>query len=268
MRNNEWLKQTTQQLAGVGIESARLDSLILLEDESGKDRAWLLAHPELELSEVQVVELNKKVTRRAGHIPLAYIRGHVEFYGRQFIVNEHVLVPRPESETMIGLLLSLTAPNSVIVDIGTGSGVLAISAKLELSAANVIGMDIDSRCLEVARRNATLLGADVSFIESDLADGIGQKPDIILANLPYVPDNYDINRAAGHEPGLALYGGQDGLELYRQTFFECSKKRMLPEYMLTESLPEQHVQLTSIAMSFGYTLEISEGFIQLFKLRV
>src|SRR3989344_8596930 len=107
MTNNQWLKQATNTLKATDIGSARLDALILLEDELNRDRAWILAHPEHEILAGSLKKLNKKLARRTTHEPLAYIRGFSEVYGRKFKVNKRVLEPRPESETMIELLKQL-----------------------------------------------------------------------------------------------------------------------------------------------------------------
>src|SRR4051794_37561413 len=103
-RVSDWLRQSVASLEGAGISTARLDCLVLLEDETGKDRAWLLAHPEYELQGSDLNILNTKIIQRMQHVPLAYIRGRSEFYGRDFMVNAHTLVPRPETEGMIELL--------------------------------------------------------------------------------------------------------------------------------------------------------------------
>src|SRR3990167_5993439 len=114
MKIEGWLKDATEKLRTIGIGSARLDSLILLEDELGRDRAWILAHPETILQGSTLKKLNKKLARRAKHEPLAYIRGFSEFYGRKFKVNKRVLEPRPESETIIDLLKNLLHHDSSI----------------------------------------------------------------------------------------------------------------------------------------------------------
>lgn len=284
---DDWIKSNARALLAAGIDSARLDCLILLEDATTKDRSWLLAHPEHRLAADLVDSLDKKIKQRAEHKPLAYIRGYVEFYGRQFAVNEHVLVPRPESESIIELFKGLERfeglkelpGEPVIVDIGTGSGALAISAKLELPQAVVIATDIDANCLAVARQNALALGAEVMFVEADLLRlKTGEKlptggnmlppADIILANLPYVPDDYDINLAAAREPSLALFGGPDGLDLYRRLFLQLLDQQLQqrPNHILTEALPSQHKLLASTAQSYGYGLRAQVGYIQLFAL--
>lgn len=257
-----FLRQATDKLTQAGISSARLDCLLLLEDATNKDRAWLLAHPEHPLEAAVVTELDNKIVRRATHIPLAYIRGRSEFYGREFYVDERVLEPRPETETMVELLLSLPLPEQpVIIDVGTGSGALAITTKLELPSSTVYATDIDTGCLEVARRNSKTLNANVTLLQADLLAHreIPGRVDSLLANLPYVPNDFHINLAATHEPQLAIFGGPDGLDLYRRLFASVHAS-----YVLTEALPSQHHALTKIAADNNYKLLKTQDFIQLF----
>ncbi|HZP55379.1 MAG TPA: hypothetical protein VFB03_01250, partial [Candidatus Saccharimonadales bacterium] len=116
MRLDLYISQATNRLGKAGIGTAQLDTLIMLEDELKKDRAQLLAHPETELSKTQLKRLNAKLHRREKHVPMAYIRGFTEFYGRKFRVNRHVLEPRPESETMIELLKQLAKNKPQTID--------------------------------------------------------------------------------------------------------------------------------------------------------
>jgi release factor glutamine methyltransferase len=238
MKTKNWLQYAASRLNKAGIGSARLDSLILLEDVLDKERSWVLAHQEQELSKTKTKRLDSKLKKREKHLPLAYVRGHTEFYGRKFLVNRHTLEPRPESETMIELLLKLPISTKVkIADVGTGSGALGITAALELNNPNVDLYDIDASALAVARHN-----------------------------LPYVPDHYRINQAAAMEPKIAIFGGKDGLDIYRRFFAQLQRFHWKPKYVLTESLPTQHKDLSAIAKAFGFELQISEDFIQVYKL--
>lgn len=340
MTIQQWLTSAMQQLAEASIATARLDCLVLLEDQLGHDRAWLLSHADTDLQGSDAKKLNTKIVQRVRHIPLAYIRGHAEFYGREFIVNEQTLVPRPETETMIELLKHVRnreadvaafqverrgrkpirkqypfekqqpksqlvktddgykvvwqkparprftqapAPvhgqnlrhhdeNLYLFDIGTGSGAIAITAKLEMPAAKVYAVDIDASCLEVARRNAVALGADVTFVQGDLAEPIAahwphnndSAITVLLCNLPYVPDDFHINTAATHEPKHAIFGGADGLDLYRRMFHQLATAGTMPQYILTESLPPQHELLAALAAEAGYQLLDTNDFILLF----
>jgi release factor glutamine methyltransferase len=261
----EWLAGATRKLDSTGISTARLDCLVLLEDETGKDRGWLLAHPEFILQRSEIKNLSTKVAQRALHVPLAYIRGKAEFYGREFAVSEHTLVPRPETETMIELLIGLnTRPDTHILDVGTGSGCIAVTAALELPGSIVFACDIDAECLRIARQNTKRLKAKISFFESNLLER-AEPADILLCNLPYVPDNFQINTAATHEPYHALFGGPDGLDLYRTLFQQIVSNAWKPRHILTESLPPQHEALKAIAKAAGYHLTKTDDFIQLFQ---
>jgi release factor glutamine methyltransferase len=266
MKIKDWQAKACKQLEKVGIGSARLDTLILLEDVTKKDRAWILAHPDEVLSNTQLKRLNSKLKKRATHLPLAYVRGHTEFYGRKFLVNKYTLEPRPESETMLELLLKLPISTKVkIADVGTGSGALGITAALELHNPNVDLYDIDASALAVARHNQALHELHLHTRKSDLLRRHIKTYDVILANLPYVPDNHTINQAAAMEPKIAIFGGRDGLDVYRRFFAQLHRFSWKPNYVLTESLPPQHIDLNEIAKDYGFTLFKSEDFIQVFR---
>ncbi len=261
-----WLAQATKTLEKAGVGSAHLDALILLEDELGKDRGWLLAHPETEISKSALKRLGAKLKKRESHLPLAYIRGFTEFYGRKFLVNRHVLEPRPESETMIELLLKLPIPDEAnIADVGTGSGALGITAKLELPDAQVDLYDIDAGALAVAKHNQALHELHLHTRKSDLLNRHLRSYDVILANLPYVPDHYKINQAAAMEPRIAIFGGKDGLDVYSRFFVQLQRFTWKPKFILTESLPPQHQELANFAAEWEFNLYKSENFIQVFK---
>lgn len=263
MTIQSWLTTATTQLHDAGITTARLDCLVLLEDITSHDRSWLLAYLDHDLQIEQLEKLNTLITQRAEHTPLAYLRGKAEFYGRSFHVTEHTLVPRPETETMIDLLKSLDLPaEPTILDVGTGSGCIAITASLELPHAHVTAVDIDPDCLQIAIANAKSLDTHVSFKQSDLLLDVPETFDVVLANLPYVPDDYAINQAAKHEPSLALFSGKDGLDLYRK-FFEQLRNHP-PKFVITESLLEQHKDIVALAQTAGFHILKTDGLIQLF----
>ncbi|MDB5182157.1 MAG: putative Modification methylase, HemK family [Candidatus Saccharibacteria bacterium] len=275
MRIDTYITETATKLNQAGIGTARLDALVLLEDCLGKDRAHLLAHPEIVITSEQLKKLNAQIRRRLEHEPLAYIRGRTEFYGREFTVNKNVLEPRPESETMIDLLkkLSKSDNNTVqlssqsrlrIADIGSGSGCLGVTAALELELKQVAFYDIDAETLRVAKENARRHNIDAKYHESDLLSKDFGPYDIILANLPYVPDNFHINQAAMREPNIAIFGGQDGLDLYRKLFMQLRGLDWKPAYLFTEALPPQHEKLAEIALLSGFELKQSDDFIQVF----
>lgn len=265
MNIQTWLRQTQQFLEKAGISTARLDALVLLEDALNKNRTHLLAHPEFVMTDEQVSVLSTQIKRRAQHEPLAYIRGKTEFYGRDFIITSAVLEPRPESETIIELLKTLPLSNNQrIADIGTGSGALGITAALELPTNTVDLIEIDDAAIEVAKMNVVLHTTKLNVIKSDLLTGSQRAYGVLLCNLPYVPDNFTINQAAMNEPKIAIFGGEDGLDLYRRLFDQLQVLDLKPTYILTESLPTQHTKLAQVAYDAGFRLQTDEDFIQVF----
>jgi release factor glutamine methyltransferase len=272
----QWIKHATNVLTTAGIPSARLDAIILLEDEIGHDRAWILAHDDYTIPAEKIAKLKKLLSERAKYTPLAYIRGQTEFYGRVFKITPHVMVPRPESEAMIELLKGLfeqhifpvqESETTYIADVGTGSGILGITASLELPDTHIELLDISPKALQNAKMNVDLLTANVQLHESDLLRGSQQSNHILLCNLPYVPDEYPINQAAEHEPPLALFAGIDGLDLYRKLFTEVDVVPARPLYILTEALLESHSDVATVASQHGYAHEKTRGLIQLFALQ-
>ncbi len=267
MTINDWLKTSSQKLKQAGIGTARLDCLVLLEDITKKNKAWLLAHPEFKLSDTQIKKLNTQLKHREKHLPLAQIRGKTEFYGRDFIISPSVLEPRPESETMIELLKKLPK-SAFIVDVGTGSGALAITAKLEMPESMVTAIDIDQKCLEVTHQNAKKHSVKVEILKGNLLKPINTRKlnnSVLLCNLPYVPNDYEINRAALNEPKIAIFGGKDGLDLYRKLFKQIAETSHKPSYVLTESLPFQHKDLAKIAQKADFKQTAEDDFIQQFN---
>ncbi len=268
MTLENFLQAATAELTSAGIESARLDCLLLLEDVFGRDRAYLLAHPELEIPTAKLSILNKNIAQRRTHQPLAYIRGTAAFYGRNFAVNDYVLVPRPETESIILLLKKIpfaVEPN--LADIGTGSGCIGITAGLEIPGSKIWLTDIDPAALVVASKNASTHNLPVRTVESDLLTNLPPEPfDAILANLPYVPDMLTINKAATFEPKIALFAGPDGLDAYKRFWTQLAALAHKPAHVITEALPSQHHALAMLARAAGYYLSEREGFVQSFAL--
>ncbi len=276
MNIGDSLTQFQQLLLKSGITTAQLDSEIMISDEFGKDKTWVLAHKNEELTDSQIANLRKLVNRRAKHEPIAYIRGKQEFYRRDFFVTPDTLTPRPETETMITLALAYIRQNFSnnkefrVTDIGTGSGCIAVTMALELDKdhkAKYIGLDISSKALSVARKNASLQDVNIKFMQFDLTidslpDISPTIPQILMCNLPYVPDDFNINLAASHEPRQSIFGGKDGLDYYKR-LFELTKP-LQNTVIFTEALPLQHQQLQAIANSNDYSLFKSSDFIQIF----
>ncbi|KKB36514.1 peptide chain release factor N(5)-glutamine methyltransferase [Bacillus thermotolerans] len=200
----------------------------LLRHVLSVSRSQLLAGMHDQLTEDQNEKFISLVKQHAAGIPVQHLIGEEEFYGRRFIVNEHVLIPRPETEELIWNTLEMTKwlaakkEPLTMADIGTGSGAIAVTMKLEWPELTVYASDLSEKALETARKNSQHLQADVHFMQGDLLSPFIEnevKLDILLSNPPYIPlgDKETLSPVvAEHEPELALYGGEDGLDLYRR----------------------------------------------------
>ncbi len=205
----------------------RIDAQYLLADLLGMGRASLIAHSERALSARDETAFTLKVSARAAGTPVAYLIGKREFYGREFAVNEHVLIPRPETETLVEQALARLSgqkcpgdrANAGVLDLGTGSGAIAITLALESPGAQVAACDVSPGALAVAQTNAARLGAKVAFLESNWYAALGGRQfDLIVSNPPYVAGN-DAHLAQGDlrfEPKTALTDDSaDGLASIR-----------------------------------------------------
>jgi release factor glutamine methyltransferase len=217
----EAIAEATLQLAPSAL--ARRDAELLLLYVTGLTRADLLTHPEREVTALQLSEYRAAIARRARHEPIQHITGTQEFYGRPFAVTPAVLIPRPETEHLVEAALALRPQPTHILDIGTGSGILAITLALELPHATVTATDISSDALATAQQNARALDANrIRFAVSDLFAGFSDalpddvRFDCIVSNPPYVSIGEALEpEVRDYEPATALYAGEDGLAIYR-----------------------------------------------------
>ena len=258
-----WLAAAAAQLRTAGIASSRLDSELLLSHVLQRPRHWLHAHGDSVLSQAHQMQVEQLLTRRLQHEPLAYLVGYKEFYGRDFVVSPAVLVPRPETEQMITLLLQLIQPTqSTIADVGTGSGIISITAQLELPPCQVDAYDISPEALAIAQRNAQQHGAtSVKFIQSDLLVAAQQRYDVILANLPYVnPAWQRDDRETAHEPALALFAKDDGLALISTLLTQTEQWLALSGLLILEADPCQHSRIIARAAAHQLTHVRIEGY--------
>lgn len=261
----DWLTGSIMQLKEAGVDAPRTDAIVMLCDVLDHEKSWVYAHTDHILSEEEQKQLGDMLEKRIDRIPLAYIREKSEFYGREFTVNSHVLIPRPESEDFIEILKSLPITNPTIADIGTGSGCLGITAALEIPRATVHLYDIDENALATANHNARQYKAKPQYYTSDLLNDLRGPYDILLANLPYVPDGLITSSEIEREPPIALFSGKDGLDHYRRFWQQIKNPDNAPQYILVESLEAQHQELQLLAKEAGYTLLTTKGLIQLFK---
>jgi release factor glutamine methyltransferase len=218
--------------AGMAAAEAARDADLLARHALDWDLAtWLLRRSEAP-PEGFVAAYAALVDRRARREPVAYIRGRQEFWGRDFLVRPGVLIPRPETEWLIEESLSWASERPMgralrVLDIGTGSGCLAVTLALELAGAEVEATDISAEALAVARENARRLGARVAFHHGPLSTGVSGAIDLLVSNPPYVPDE-DLAglqpEVGAYEPRAALAGGLDGLDVVRQVMAEGARR--------------------------------------------
>lgn len=234
-------------------ETPQLDAQVLLAHVTGKNRAWVAAHPEFEMDAGRVEPLLKKLERGE---PLPYVLGKWEFFGLEFELTNDVLIPRPETEllveTAIAWLKAHPGKRSV-VDIGTGSGAIAISIAKHIPDARILATDISPDALRVAKRNAEKyqVQGQIEFVECDLLPTLNAERstfNVICSNLPYIPTETLLSLPIfGREPTLALDGGADGLAIYRR-LFKLAPKRLAPQgIMLLEIEATLGMQILSLA---------------------
>jgi release factor glutamine methyltransferase len=216
------LLEARHRLTALDPESASLNAHILLSAALGVDRAWLLAHGTEMIPPAREHIFFQMVARAERGEPIPYILGQWGFYDREFIVSPAVLIPRPETELLLDQALAFAQPRdyAVVVDVGTGSGALAVTLAALCPKAVVYAIDASPAALEIARRNADVQAADVIFFEGDLLTPIFERQmqvDLVMANLPYIPSHLLPHLAVSrHEPRQALDGGADGLALVRR----------------------------------------------------
>ncbi|MGC8548173.1 MAG: peptide chain release factor N(5)-glutamine methyltransferase [Acidobacteriaceae bacterium] len=218
----EALTLGTQRLAS--LPTARRDAELLLLHTLGRDRAWLLAHPEAEITSTQLAQFERLLARRARHEPIQYITGQQEFFGLTLRVTPGVLIPRPETEHLVETALARIPPDRIpdqptrILDVGTGSGAIAIAIAAHRPHAAVTAVDLSPAALAIARENAAAHHVAIRFIESDLLAALpNENFDLILSNPPYVPASDELEpQVRDFEPHSALFAGESGLDIYRR----------------------------------------------------
>lgn len=264
----QWVDGAVRELDAAGFASTRLDAELLLSHTINKPRTYLHAHP-TELLDARHQEIaNARLALRLDRVPIAYIIGHKEFYGRRFSVSTAALVPRPESEDMIDLLKEIAGNNlnllpdtkKRLIDIGTGCGVLGITAKLELPDLDVTLSDISRYALKLAEKNATLHSADVAIIESDLLENYPFKAHYVLANLPYVDPEWEHSEELQHEPSLALFAEDGGKSVIFRLLEQVGYSLTDDGLVFIEADPVQHSAITKKAKDHGLALTAKRGY--------
>ena len=268
----DWLNNATSQLSGIGIISSRLDAEIILSHSLGENRTYLHAHGNKKIDDKIVQIANKKLALRLNRIPIAYIVGYKEFYGRNFNVNKNTLIPRPESEDIIDILKKILLPNTYniqptkLVDVGTGCGCLGITAKLEFSNLDVTLTDISKKALMIAKRNAKKLLANVHIIKNDLLINCIDKFDIIIANLPYVDKSWDRSPETNYEPSLSLFATDSGLSQIKKLILDIHNSLNTGGDLIIEADPVQHDSIIKLAKKQSLVKTHQNNYVVAFKL--
>lgn len=211
-----------------------LEKEVLLANLLGRSREFLISNSDYEVSNEQSERFYSLIRSHDRGVPVAYLIKHKEFYGLPFFVDSRVLIPRPETEFLVDKILELVDEDpglKRVVDIGTGSGNISCSVAKHAKGVEIFATDVSDKALEVAKMNAKKLSVIVSFIKSDLLDELKQMPfDIIVANLPYIgtsTNSFVSKETHEHEPHVALFGGEDGLELYEKLFNQVENFKYL-----------------------------------------
>ena len=261
---NEVLLAIRQRLQQAQIEDAGLEAEVLVRHALSIDRAHLYSNMGSSLGDEMVTYLYTLVRRRLQSEPTAYITGHREFYGLEFEVNRDVLIPRPETETLVEAAIEIvraatesyaTAP--LLADVGTGSGAIAVSLAVNLPDASIFAIDRSAGALDMARKNAERHGVQerITFLEGDLLAPLREPVHVIAANLPYI--NTDDWRELPpeiriHEPRLALDGGEDGLDLIRRLLDDAPRYLIEGGVVLAEfGIGQQNFLLNYARMSYA-----------------
>ena len=254
-------------------ESPRTDAQLLLGFVAGKEKEWVLAHGEAFLSKAQSEKFDALCAERAKGVPMAYILGFSGFYGREFAVNDKVLVPRPETEHLVDEALAYVKDRVgqlmpkqfvTVLDVGVGSGAIAVTIAAEVAQAFVEGTDIAMAALKIAEHNAKRFNVvqRCKFFHGDLATPLLERSyDVVIANLPYIP-SADLPKppeAAGFEPKGALDGGPDGLDHYRR-FMPQARRLVKPGgLLLLEAAPPVMDGLTVVVHEAFRMADITLG---------
>jgi release factor glutamine methyltransferase len=227
----------------------RLDAELILAYVLDHERTWLVAHDNHELQDTELRQANAMAARRGAHEPLAYILGSREFYGREFAVTPDVLIPRPETEQLASAVLEYCGGTPCdVLDVGTGSGAIAVTMALELPDATVTASDISPAALEIAQQNAKKLGAKIQFVQSDLLQNVHGKFDVIVANLPYVAHDWQVSPATKYEPSLALYADDAGERLLKELTNQAPNRLKSGGFLALELDPRQAKNITNYAV--------------------
>ena len=260
MTYSRLLTKAAQEFATLGFETPKFDARLLLQEAGGFSHAQFISNGDDICPEEIEARYREFVERRKLGEPVHRILEYREFFGREFQLSAETLIPRPDTEVLIEAVLeNLSRPNGSILDIGTGSGVIAITLAAELPSFNVTAIDVSEDALTTASANARRHGVEqrVSFVKSDMFSRVDGKFDLIVSNPPYIP-TADMSCLAreviDHDPHTALDGGADGLEFYRRIFASVHEYLKPSGMVVVEIGIEQKNSVSEIALVSGFDL--------------
>lgn len=231
---------------------------LLIGDTLQKPLSWLIAHDDEVVSDDCRAEVAEKISRRLSGEPLQYIRGETEFFGRRFATDSRALIPRPETEILVESLISRLHGNESVLDVGTGTGCIAVTAKLERPGIRITALDRSLNALALARENARALGAAVHLVGSDLLSATRGPFDLIVSNPPYIPQREIASlevEVRSHEPVMALSPGPTGLEAIEDLFRHGRRVLKPGGRLLFEIGYGQADAVRSLAAATGWNVE-------------
>ena len=244
-----------ERLAAAGIEEAKLDARLLLEELCGTDRNDLLVHGDRPVTEQQENSYVNYIELRSRHIPLQHITGYQEFMGLRFKVTPDVLIPRQDTETLVEEVLKNLHDGMRILDLCTGSGCILLSLLRYSNDCVGIGADLSKKALKVAEENAGSLGLTAEFVQGDLFEPVTGKFEIIVSNPPYIPSNVIptlMEEVREHDPLMALDGKEDGLYFYREITGQAGEYLYPKKMLFLEIGCEQAGAVTELMKNAGY----------------
>ena len=244
-----------ERLAAAGIEEAKLDARLLLEELCGTDRNDLLVHGDRPVTEQQEKSYVNQIELRSRHIPLQHIMGYQEFMGLRFKVTPDVLIPRQDTETLVEEVLKNLHDGMRILDLCTGSGCILLSLLRYSNDCVGVGADLSKKALAVAEENAGALELMAEFVQGDLFEPVTGKFEIIVSNPPYIPSNVIptlMEEVREHDPLIALDGKEDGLYFYREITGKASEYLYPGGMLFLEIGCEQAEAVTELMKNAGY----------------
>lgn len=244
-----------EKLNTAGIEDARNDAWLLMTFVCKIDRTYYFVHMDEEMSTDHQAEYEAVLSKRAEHVPLQYITGEQDFMGLPFRVNDAVLVPRQDTETLVEEALKVIRPGMKVLDLCTGSGCILISILKNVVDVEGYGYDISKQAINVAKENAKLNNVTAIFERSDLFEDIMETFDVIVSNPPYIPTDVIAGlmpEVSVYEPYQALDGKEDGLYFYRKIIAECKKYLTANGQILLEIGHDQGEAVADLLLNAGF----------------